>query len=366
MKRALGITLAVILCFSLIGCGANSHEGEVKTPEVSSEMEGRNYEDVVRIFEGKGFTNIKTEPIEDLIFGWLAKDGEVEEVSVGGDVEYSKNKWVAADVEVVIRYHTFPKGDKEETEQETDPSKPVEETTITTEPIDTTAPSEESPADTTPVVTPKIVALENCTVGDIVEFGSYPYYADGTKESIKWLVLEVKDNKALLISCHILDVAQYHSAWEEVTWEKSALRKWMNGSFYNNAFSNSDRDRIVSVENENPENKYSGFAAISGGFDTKDKVFALCTAEVVEYFGVEVRGFHNPKNTTEALATEWTEYAISRQDPDDEYGYRGWFTRSPASTRKEVAFVSANGYAFNSYSVQGNQGVRPAVWIKLG
>ena len=103
MKRVLCLSLALILCFSIIGCSENSHEGEVKTPAGSSDMEGRNYEDVVTIFEEKGFTNIKTEPIDDLIFGWLTKDGEVEEVSVGGKVDYSAyflrlNTWISLEV----------------------------------------------------------------------------------------------------------------------------------------------------------------------------------------------------------------------------------------------------------------------------
>lgn len=129
MKRVLCLSLALILCFSLIGCDENSHEGEVKTPAGSSDMEGRNYEDVVTIFEEKGFTNIKTEPIDDLIFGWLTKDGEVEEVSVGGKVDYSPDKWVPADTEVVIRYHTFPQDDEEETKSD-ESNETTESTTI--------------------------------------------------------------------------------------------------------------------------------------------------------------------------------------------------------------------------------------------
>lgn len=129
MKRLFCLSLALILCFSLIGCDENSHEGEAKTPAGSSDMEGRNYEDVVTIFEEKGFTNIKTEPIDDLIFGWLTKDGEVEEVSVGGKVDYSPDKWVPADTEVVIRYHTFPEDDEEETKSD-ESNETTESTTI--------------------------------------------------------------------------------------------------------------------------------------------------------------------------------------------------------------------------------------------
>ena len=154
MKKILCLFLASILCVSLVACGSDSHAGEAKTPSGSSSMEGRNYEEVVVIFEEKGFTNIKTEPIEDLIFGWLTKDGEVEEVSVGGDVDYAPDKWVPADTEVIIRYHTFPADDAEETK----PTEAVEETetpTVETNPPETTPPETTEPAE-------EILTIENC------------------------------------------------------------------------------------------------------------------------------------------------------------------------------------------------------------
>ena len=109
------VLFACILVITLAGCGGNSneHEGEAKTPSGSSVQKGRNYQDVIDDFEEKGFKNIKTEKLEDLITGWITKDGEVEEVSVGGDVDYSPDEWVSADTEVIIKYHTFKKEDTE-------------------------------------------------------------------------------------------------------------------------------------------------------------------------------------------------------------------------------------------------------------
>lgn len=78
MRRVLCLSLVLILCVSLIGCGANNHDGEVKTPVESSELEGRNYEEVVKIFEEKGFTNIKTEAIHDLVVDCLKEDQAVD------------------------------------------------------------------------------------------------------------------------------------------------------------------------------------------------------------------------------------------------------------------------------------------------
>ena len=154
MKKIFCLFIASILCFSLVACGNDSHAGEAKTPSGSSAMEGRNYEEVVEIFEEKGFTNIKTEPIEDLIFGWLTKDGEVEEVSVGGDVDYSPDKWVPADTEVIIRYHTFPVDDAEETKS-TEAVEEAETPTVETNPPETTPPETTEPAE-------EILTIENC------------------------------------------------------------------------------------------------------------------------------------------------------------------------------------------------------------
>ena len=117
MKKVVSFLLVCVWCLAFFACNdASEHIGEAKTPSSSSVLEGESYERVVEIFEDKGFTNIKLEKIEDLITGWLTKDGEVEEVLVGGDVNYSADRWVANDIEVIIRYHTFPNSQESDEE----------------------------------------------------------------------------------------------------------------------------------------------------------------------------------------------------------------------------------------------------------
>lgn len=108
MKKLLSLCLALLLAFGIAGCGADDHEGEAKTPSASSVQQGRNYRDVYDTFAEKGFINIRFEVIDDLVTGWLTKDGEVESVSVDGDSDYPADKWYPANAEVVISYHTFP------------------------------------------------------------------------------------------------------------------------------------------------------------------------------------------------------------------------------------------------------------------
>jgi hypothetical protein len=116
MKKIISIFIACII-ITLVGCAGDSkrHEGEAKTPSGSSVQKGRDYQEVVNDFKEKGFKNIRTEKLEDLVTGWLTKDGEVESVSVDGDRDYSPDDWYSENVEVVINYHTFP-ADDEKTE----------------------------------------------------------------------------------------------------------------------------------------------------------------------------------------------------------------------------------------------------------
>ena len=132
MKRVISVLLVCIMFLALVGCDedSNKHEGKVKTPSSSSVLKGRNYQEVIDEFTQNGFTNIKSEAIEDLITGWITKDGEVEEVSVGGDDDYTSDEWVSADTEVIIKYHTFAKEDSEsETKSETMDNSEQEKTT---------------------------------------------------------------------------------------------------------------------------------------------------------------------------------------------------------------------------------------------
>ena len=85
------------------------------------------------------------EAIDDLIFGWLTEDGEVEKVTVDGDEDYSADTWVAADVEVIIYYHTFP---QEDSQPEQDTNKDITSETINPSTDQVADGESEKPADT--------------------------------------------------------------------------------------------------------------------------------------------------------------------------------------------------------------------------
>ena len=105
MTKAGRIIAIIILSVCLAACGSKVET--VRTPASNHLERGRNYKEVIEDFEDKGFTNIKTETIEDLVYGRSFRNGEVERISVGGDINYDSGVEVPADTEVVISYHTF-------------------------------------------------------------------------------------------------------------------------------------------------------------------------------------------------------------------------------------------------------------------
>ena len=116
------VCLFIILSMIIMtGC----HSGQVKITSNPDDYEGRMYEEVEKELKDQGFKNVKTAKIEDLITGWLTKDGEVDKVTIDGKDSYKSGEWIDKDAKVIIFYHTFPpKKDKPKeyyTEPETEP-----------------------------------------------------------------------------------------------------------------------------------------------------------------------------------------------------------------------------------------------------
>jgi hypothetical protein len=104
----------------------------------------------------------------------------------------------------------------------------------------------------------------------LIEFGGY-----------SWRVLNVEEDSALLITDSIVDVRAYHDEYVDTIWEKSTLREYLNGDFYN-SFSASDRSQILLTHVINANSAQKGYP---GGNDTDDKIFLLSLDEANTYFG---------------------------------------------------------------------------------
>ena len=102
-------------------------EGQCAVPGSSKDFKAEQYTEVVKQLKKAGFTNIKTEKIEDLITGILTSDGEVESVTIDGNDDYIEGTAFSQDAEIIVKYHTFPEKSKNESNsQKNDNSKSLE------------------------------------------------------------------------------------------------------------------------------------------------------------------------------------------------------------------------------------------------
>lgn len=205
-------------------------------------------------------------------------------------------------------------------------------------------------------------------VGNYVSFGTYPQTKAGNDATpIEWLVLARDGNKALLISRYGLDAQRYNKDTTSFTWETCTLRTWLNGTFYNKAFSSAEQAAILTTNVDNSKNQcYSGWST-NGWKNTQDKVFLLSYAEANKYFGVT---YYNSSNTKSRVAP--TAYAIahgawtsSSDKTADSVNAGWWWLRSPGSDQRSAAYVFADGSLYDLSVGSDSASVRPALWVNI-
>lgn len=206
------------------------------------------------------------------------------------------------------------------------------------------------------------------TVGNYVTFGEYPQTTAGEDMTpIEWLVLARDGDKALLISRYGLDAQPYNKDHTSVTWETCTLRTWLNGTFYNKAFSSAEQAAILTTSVDNSKYQcYSGWNT-SGGNNTQDKVFLLSYAEANQYFGVT---YDNSSNTKSRVAP--TAYAFA-QGAGENSSYKTadgidagwWWLRSPGYNQSRAADVFPVGSLFYIDVNYASGSVRPALWVNI-
>ena len=195
--------------------------------------------------------------------------------------------------------------------------------------------------------------------GDIVKFGYYEQdnHPENGPEEIEWIVLEVRNGKALLLSRYGLDTQPYNTKNDEVTWERCSLRTWLNGAFLNRAFTPEEQAGIVLTEVDNSSRQGSREWNTDGGNNTQDKVFLLSSAEAEKYLSV---GPSAAGSVMKALAYP-TPYAKQAGAAANDAGW--WWLRSPGLNQHSAAVVDPDGAPDCRYVFNDAGCVRPALWI---
>lgn len=211
---------------------------------------------------------------------------------------------------------------------------------------------------------------QDVAAGDLITFGHYEQdnNPDNGPEPVDWIVLDVQDGKALLLSKYGLDDIPYNTEWVDITWEECTLRTWLNSDFLNSAFTAEEQSVILTTEVDNSSAQGYSEWNTSGGNNTQDQVFLLSYAEANEYLGVTFDSYDTDNGNRVAP----TAYAIARGAwGSDEYRTADglpagwWWLRSPGQDQNFAAHVDYDGSLLINAVVKKDGVIRPALWISL-
>lgn len=178
--------------------------------------------------------------------------------------------------------------------------------------------------------------IYSAQVGDIVQFGCYEQDDDLSNgpEPITWRVLTNEDGQwLLLISEYSLECMPYNTTASNITWADSSLRAWLNGAFYNGAFTDYEREQL-------------------GATTSGDNVFLLYTNEVERYFN-EYYGDRVAAPTAHAQAQGGT--------------WNWWLASNGLNAQSDAAYVNVNGRVetWGDRMDRTDYCVRPSIWVHI-
>lgn len=177
-------------------------------------------------------------------------------------------------------------------------------------------------------------------------------------EPLVWRIIYNYGNGTLLIvSDQVIDSKPYNESAQNVTWESSSVRSWLNGDFYKTAFGGLSTGSILTTAVDNS----AGSSLFS--YDqpnTEDKVFLLSYGDLIN----ESYNFNtNPQYDDPQRRATSTEYAQSKGTAS---GYCNWWTRSTNGSQVQYVLASDGCVGTCHSPASANStgyGIRPAMVV---
>ena len=185
-------------------------------------------------------------------------------------------------------------------------------------------------------------------------------------EPIRWRILSTDGETALILCDSIIANHRYDDSSNN--YKDSEIRAWLNATFYETAFTELQREIILTttVDNSVASTGYSGNPYACE--NTEDKIFLLSYKEVTN----SAYGFHASfAGCDTARRMETSDYSratgASMSTSSYDYGNCPWWLRSAyGHGSRNARGVSSDGSTGYYYSVSfENFGVVPALWIRL-
>ena len=175
--------------------------------------------------------------------------------------------------------------------------------------------------------------------GNIIQLGhAIPGLNLKVGTPISWKVLKCENDTAILLCEDILVSMPFHDVTKGASdWENCTLRKWLNGEFFDTAFSDGEKACIVRSEilaRKNPKYK------TPAGFNTQDMVFLMDTMELRTYMVKEIADISSKNRNI------------------------SWWLRTPGFSQNFAANVGWRVH-YGGFHVDEKAGVRPAIRIRI-
>lgn len=200
---------------------------------------------------------------------------------------------------------------------------------------------------------------------DTITMGKYPQDADGTVRDIEWIVIDIQDGKAMVISKYVLDSRQFDYekiSYGQIIWPGCSLRKWLNSEFYTTAFSAEEQKIICSTEVFTTSVDSTNYFKKS----STDKVFLLSLDEVKD----KLKSFRSASPTAYCLkkGVNCASKDSSRDYEKAKVSYTCyWWLRTPGTSYGPL-YCYPNGTLnerLGHEPTDNTWGVRPAMWIEI-
>ena len=195
-----------------------------------------------------------------------------------------------------------------------------------------------------------------------ITFGSYK------GEEIEWIVLESGDNGRLLLSKYAIDYRPYECSDEFMkSWETAVLRTWLNEEFFEEAFSEEEKSKILWNETEVYDTRKRGYfsAETVTGKTQLERIFLLSWDEVEKYYGKTLPTCYcEPTSYAVSLGAEQTDVLWWMRGPCERIDdAKGTNTAIPAV--KGNTEPDAHNYVLYHEEEGVKCGIRPAMRVDL-
>lgn len=204
------------------------------------------------------------------------------------------------------------------------------------------------------------------------------YEQDGNEENgaedIEWIVIKDNGDSLMLLSKYVLDCVGFNSSYAGTDWDNSYVRSFLNSTFYDAAFNDSEKSIILSYATTN--------IPASEGVEEKivtDNVFLLSYEEIAELFpeNIELADESRQGPVSEYAKAKGVWYVKDefysvlgfkeREIPESVIGCGNWWLRTNGPKQTFAMDVAADGTIRTTGHDVGSKldGIRPVIVINI-